>query len=306
MRQRNPSELKTPANSRPQQELADPDALYEQALRLVAPAFKHRSSRNLRQARTLLLQMIQVRPKHAAAHALLGYMELEAKRVKFALPELRKAAALDPENQTYSSFLLEVLDAHGLVGELKKKMSRAATVSNIDLASIRKALRRAGLPSDPSTVRLNAFPAGRRHYESDLLDAVEALRGSDPMEPAYEAEEAFASRRAVRIDGRKVPATLRMAIGLARRWGIPDDVHRSWLTAQMTARERKELKRTLSIGLRRRINAWLDTFTPPSSMSGEAVHFMYLLEVFDEIFAQREGSLFTEPAMPPRRDTSPA
>lgn len=264
----------------------DPEALYQRALGLVDPSRRGRTARDLERARNLLVEALRMRRNFAAAHSLLAYVDIELDNPGTAVRALRVAVRLKPRNRTYRRFLLELLDRAGLVRQLRAELPKAAAVENVDLASIRCELLRAGLPADASTVRLNAFPAGKAHFESDLLDAVENLRRDSVVERDH-VDDARAARQAVRIDGRRVPPALRKAIGLARQWGIPDDAYRADLTSRISSAERAAMRRVLSISLRRRINAWLDTFHDTRSLSAEATHFMYLLEAFDEIFQRR-------------------
>ena len=270
---------KAKTNSTP---LDSPEVLYRNALLMLDPIRKRPTSKTLRRSRDLLTKAIRLRPNLPAARALSAYIQADLGNLDAAVREIRLALDLESDNATYRRLFLEFLDRAGRDRELRTQMAKAAALEGVDITFTSAELRKSGMATDASTLRLNVFPGGKLHFESEMLDALERLRG--PSQGASDGVQALDARRAVRIDGRKVPGGLRMAIDLAKRWGIPDDVHRSYLIRRINSKERRAMKKVLSIDLRRRINAWLDSFEDASVMTAEAVHYMYLLEAFDEIF----------------------
>lgn len=262
----------------------DPAVLYSLAVILMDPAEPRRPNKQRRQrARELLSRAVNLRRDFAAAHALLAYVLLGFDDLRGALASLRRAVDLCPNNEIYQDFLLEALDRAGSVCALQQELERAAKKRRIDLSSLRAQLREAKLPTRASTVRENAFPAGQRHFVSSLAEAVETIESQYAADVASDAELADAARREVRIDARRVPADLRSVVHLARKWGISDDADRGLLIRRASAAEKTEMRKTLSLRLRRRINEWLDSFPDASSMTREASHFMFLLEAYDEM-----------------------
>jgi hypothetical protein len=234
-------------------------------------------------ARELLSRAVHLRRGFAAAHALLAYVLLELDDPKAAVLSLRRAIDLCPNNEIYQDFFLDILDRAGHDRDLHRHLDKTAKLRRVDLSSLRAELRAAGLPTNPSTIRANAFPAGERHFVSTLVDAVEAIEREHSLGGPSNAELAQAARRAVTIDARRVPADLRSVVNLAKEWGIPDDADRGFLIAQANADERAEMRKVLSLRIRRRIHEWIDSFPDASSMTTEASHFMYLLEAYDEM-----------------------
>ena len=196
---------------------------------------------------------------------------------------LHDAVELSPNNETYQDFLLETLDRAGRVRTLQTELAKVAELRKSDLAALRAELRRAKLPTDPSTIRLNAFPAGERHFLSELIDEVEAIERIYSSGVPGDTETAESARQSISIDARRVPANLRQVIHLAKKWGVSDDAYRGELIKQASSSERAEMRKGLTLKLRRQINDWIDSFPQPSTMSEEAAHFMYLLESYDEM-----------------------
>lgn len=200
-----------------------------------------------------------------------------------ALQSLRNAVGLSPNNETYQDFLLETLDRAGRVRALQTQLAKVAESRKTDLAALRGELRSAKLPTDPSTIRLNAFPAGERHFLSELIDEVEAMERIYSSGVTNDTEAAEAARQSISIDARRIPANLRPVIHLAKKWGVTDDAYRGELINQASTSERTEMRRGLTLKLGRQINDWIDSFPEPSTMPEEAAHFMYLLESYDEM-----------------------
>lgn len=262
----------------------DPDALYRLAVILMDPASLRRPTKKHRdRARELLSRAVQLRRSFAEAHALLAYVMLELDDPEAALSSLRRAVDLCPSSEEYQDFLLESLDRAGRNRALQTQLVRTAGARGVDLSSLRAELRAAGLPTNASTVRLNAFPAGEMHFVSSLADAAEAVEREYSPDASSDAELAQAARRAVKIDARRVPTDLRPFIALAKKWGISDDADRGSLVDRASVDERAELRKGLPLRVRRRINDWIDSFPDASKMTAEASHFMYLLEAYDEM-----------------------
>jgi tetratricopeptide (TPR) repeat protein len=262
----------------------DPDVHYRLAVVLLNPAqLRHPTKRHRLRAKELLSRAIDLRHDFAPAHALLAYVLLELEEPKAALQSLRKAVDLSPNNETYQDFLLETLDRAGHVRALQRLLEKVAKLRKTNLAGLRVELKSTKFPTDPSTIRLNAFPAGERHFVSELLDRVEAIEREYSSDFTSDAELAEAARLSVSIDARRVPANLRPVIYLAEKWGVSDDAHRGVLINQASASERTKMRKALTLNLRRQINDWIDSFADASSLSGEAAHFMYLLEAYEEM-----------------------
>jgi hypothetical protein len=214
-------------------------------------------------------------PDSPPAHALLAYVLLELEEPKAALQSLRRAVDLSPNNETYQDVLLETLDRAGHVRALRRQLEQVAKLGQTDLSGLCAELKSAKLPTDPSTIRLNAFPVGEQHFVSGLLDRVEAI------EREYSAD--FTSDVELAEEARRVPENPRPVVYLARKWGVSDDADRGVLVNQASVSERTEMRKALTLNMRRQINDWIDSFSEASSLSGEAAHFMYLLEAYEEM-----------------------
>ena len=262
----------------------DPDIHFRLAVILMNPAEPRRPDKRRKvRACEHLSRAIRLRWNFASAHALLAYVQLELEEPGSAILSLRRAVNLSPGNEDYQDFLLEALDRAGRVRALQQQLEATARQRQVDLASLRAELRKAGLPTDPSTIRLNSFPAGVQHFLSSLMDVVEAIDRDQSFGVTSDAGLAEDARRAIRIDSRRVPEELRPLVHLAQKWGVPDDAHRGLLIDQASHVERKQMRKALPVQVRRRINEWLDSFSDASTMTMEASHFMYLLEAYEEM-----------------------
>jgi hypothetical protein len=146
-------------------------------------------------------------------------------------------------------------------------------------------LQGANFSTDTYTLIQNAFPNAIGWFESYLLDEVEHIqleeRGKFSVE--FELDQELDRFRLKKIDARKVPRVLRSLIPVALEWGIGDDAARGSLIDHASTGKKRQLRRMLSVKVRRRINDWLDLFADGAVMTDEATCFMYLLEAYEEV-----------------------
>jgi len=160
----------------------DADAHYRLALVLLNPAEPERPPREqTSRALKRLEYAVELRAGFAGAHALIAYAQLELEDPDAAVLSLRRAIELEPDNEIYRDFLLETLDRAGRHRELEECLENAAVLRQTDLDQLRDELVAAGMPTDPSTLRLNAFPAGERHFVSDMFDVIEAIERAQDL-----------------------------------------------------------------------------------------------------------------------------
>jgi hypothetical protein len=84
------------------------------------------------------------------------------------------------------------------------------------------------------------------------------------------------------LEREQVPPHLRDLIGLAERWGIPDDIIRDDFEQEATAAEKDEFQARLR-GRTKDIREWLDSFETGRPMPEAPAHFMFMLEALDEM-----------------------
>lgn len=214
----------------------------------------------------------------------------EADALDAALASAREATALAPTDADVANLLVTLLRYAHDEAELAREVERAAALQGIALDPLRAELAAAGMPTDPATLALNALPNGFRAIEARLRREADEAReretpGARAAELALLRDEAEAARAAVCVDVDRVPPDLRPYVPLARKWGVGDDGFRHVLLSAITADELREL-RALRPAARRRIDAWVATFSP-GAMPPEPEAFLYLLEAFDELPRRR-------------------
>ena len=140
-------------------------------------------------------------------------------------------------------------------------------------------------PTDTGTLVLNAFPNSLGWFESYLSDEVEQIQlgERDKSSIEFELEQEMDQIRPKKMDARKVPRDLRSLIPVALEWGIGDDAARGSLVDRASTGQKRQLRRVLSVTVRRRINDWLDLFADGAAITDEAACFMYLLQAYEEL-----------------------
>jgi tetratricopeptide (TPR) repeat protein len=262
----------------------DPEIQYRLAVILMNSAqLKLPTRKHKRRARELLSLSIEHRSNFAPAHALLALVQLDLDEIDAAIKSLRRALELVPNDEIYQDFLLETLDHAGRTAALRTFLRKVAELRKIDFDGLRAELKRAKLPTDPSTIRRYTFPAGEQHFDSKLLDSVDAIERRYCKHITSDHELLQQARQSIAIDAKRVPENLRQTIPLVKRWGLSDDALRGVVIDQASARDRAGFRKALTLQQRRQINDWIDSFADAATMSNEAAHFMYLLEAYEEL-----------------------
>lgn len=109
-------------------------------------------------------------------------------------------------------------------------------------------------------------------------------RGRD-IAPAAELQRRHGlyaeNRPVIRLDPGRVPASLRLLVPLAEKWGIGDDIIRNDCVDQASDAEKRELHDAF-YGPYERITEWLDGFGG-RPLTEEALAFMYAQKALDEM-----------------------
>jgi Flp pilus assembly protein TadD len=245
----------------------------------------------LSQARDELVRAIELRPKNAPSHALLGHvydLEGEGKR---ALACFREARRLKPRDRVYDVYVLTLLVEHGSRKETLAEIQAAASRQRVDLVRLRRDLRTAGVRPDAKALLDNGFIRARNFFKSSLAD--EAERILNALEPGRARAQAAAEhtrcagdQRALRrsFQASRVPRPVRALAKWASRYGVGDDACRGYLLERLPKKSRAALIRQVDSHAKS-IQSWLDTFSG-RSMPPEAAAFMYLALGVDEIRGQ--------------------
>ncbi len=198
---------------------------------------------------------------------------------------MRSALRFDADNRVYVRFLLTILLTQGKDTTASRWLRKLADLEGVDLSNVKTALREVSFPADTSTLVLNVFPNGVGWFESYLSDEVAQiqLRERDKSAVDSELEQEIDRFRPKKIDARKVPRDLRSLIPVAREWGIGDDVARGFLVRRASKRQVRQLRKVLSVKVRRRISDWLELVSDGAAMTDEAACFMYLLLAYEEL-----------------------
>ena len=264
---------------------------YEQAVLLLDDAQGPAGPRKrLLQARRLLEEAIERDPKHAAAHAALGYTNDHlGRRWEQALACFRKARRLDPDDRISEVYVLTLLAEMGREKQALAGIRAAAKRHGLDLAKLRRELAAARFPADARTLVMNGFIHARNFKRSAIGDEAERIRNE--REPGRARRNADAERKeclkhqkalARSFEASRVPAAFRVLAPWASRYGVGDDVCRPLLMARLTRAQRAKLIRLVDAHARA-INAWLDTFPQGKKMTAEAAAFLYLTEGVEEM-----------------------
>ena len=254
-------------------------------------------------AREVLKQALELRPKHAPTHAVLGFIHDQggadgmpmsivsnAGRVrgaKEALACMREASRLNPRDKIYEIYWITLLAESGREKEALAAMKAAASRHDVDLKELRRELAKARFKADARSL-LQGFIRGRNFLRSRLSGQAERIQNQ--LQPGRARREAEAQLEACledqsalerSFDAARVPAAFRSVSRWASRYGVGDDYCRPYLLKRLTKKQRTELVRAVDRHAKA-IDAWLDAF-PEGKMTAEAAAFMYLASGADEI-----------------------
>jgi hypothetical protein len=252
---------------------------------MCAPTAVAKTRQWKRKAKRLLRECTASTPVLPEAHALLGYVHFLSGDYTAAEISTRKALRFEANNGVYIRLLLSVLLAQNKDTLCSRWLLKLAKLEGFDLRNLRMQLRRSNFPTDTYTLVQNAFPNAIGWFESYLLGEVEQiqLEERDKSSIDFELDQEIDRFRPKQIDARKVPRDLRSLIPVALEWGIGDDAARSSLVDRASTGQKRQLRKILSVKVRRRINDWLDLFADRAVMTNEAANFMYLLEAYEEV-----------------------
>ena len=262
-----------------------PGSLYRTAVVMCAPASVSRPRQWKRKANILLRECTASTPGVPKAHALLAYIHFLSGDFIAAEISIRRALRLEASNGVYLRLFLSVLLAQDKDTLCSRWLLKLAKLEGVDLTNLKMQLQRANFPTDTYTLVQNAFPNTIGWFESYLLDELEQiqLQERDNSSIDFELDQEIDRYRPKKIDARKVPRDLRSLIPVALEWGIGDDAARGYLVDRASKGQKRQLRRMLSVKVRRRINDWLDLFANGDVMTDEAVCFMYLLDACEEV-----------------------
>ena len=236
-------------------------------------------------AKSLLKECTASSPKHPKAYALLAYIHYLDSDYAAAEVLIRSALRFDAVNKAYLRLHLIILLAQEKDALALRWLRKLADLEGIDISKLRMELYKSKLPTDTSTLVLNAYPNSLGWFESYLSDEVEEIqikeRGKSSIDP--EVEHDIEKFRQKKIDARKVPRDLRSLIPVALEWGIGDDVVRYSHIDQASTSQKRQLRKALPVEVRRGITNWLDRFNDGATMTDEAACFMYLLLAYEEL-----------------------
>ena len=262
-----------------------PVSLYEDAATMCDPGAISRPRQWKSRAKSLLRECTTSTPKQPKAYALLAYIHYLGRDYAAAEISIRSALRFDADNGAYLRLLLIILLAQGKNTLASRWLRKLAYLEGIDLSKLRMELYKSELPTDMSTLVLNAFPNALGWFESYLADEAEEiqLREQDKSSKDSELEHEIERFRQKKIDARKVPRDLRSLIPVARKWGIGDDVARCSHIDRAPKDQKRQLRKVLPVEVRRSINNWLDLFNEGTTMTDEAACFMYLLLAYEDL-----------------------
>jgi tetratricopeptide (TPR) repeat protein len=240
-------------------------------VQLVSLYYWTRKARLLKLARE---QLIDLRPKQARSHALLGHVyDLEGK-TEAALACFREARRLKPADRTYEVYVLTLLEESGAEKEALAGIRAAAPRHGVDLRALRGEITAAG-------ILLSGFIRARNFFKSSLEDEAErilnALKpGRARAQTQAERKRCAADQRELRksFDASRVPSPLRTLSKWASRYGVGDDACRPYLLRRLPKKQRTALIRGVDARAQA-IQDWLDSFGK-RPMPAEAAAFMYL------------------------------
>jgi tetratricopeptide (TPR) repeat protein len=271
---------------------ADPDdaaARYRLAVLLVDEYERTAGPELLARARAHVSRAIDIRPSHAASHALLGYTyDLVEGGAGQALECFRQACRLDRADKASDVYVLTLLVELGRTDDALREITAAAARHEVDIGRLQRDLAAAGMPADARSLLTNGFIHARNFFRSSLADeaerAVVALaRGPARRRARADRERCLEDQRQLerRFDASLVPAPLRSLAAWARRHGVGDDHCRPLLLRGLPKAERMRLVREVDAHAGA-IHAWLDSFGD-GPMPTEATAFMYLALAVEEL-----------------------
>jgi tetratricopeptide (TPR) repeat protein len=243
----------------------------------------------LARAEKLLRRAIELDPKHALSHAKLGYTyHQRGDRLEQALASFQKARELDPKNAIVDVYVPTILVEMYKEPDALAELTAVARRRKVNLAQLRKKLRKVGFPVDARTLLTNGFIRARNFLWSATMNEAERIqnsldRGRKQRVAKEELDECMEHQRELKrgFDASRVPPAIRSLASAASRFGVGDDVCRPILMKRIPKQQLGKLIRD-SDKLARKVDEWLNTF-PEGQMSAEAAAFMYLLNGIDEI-----------------------
>ena len=236
-----------------------------------------------------LNRAIAIQPEHARSHAMLGYANgLMDNGEERALACFREAHRLEPRNEIYEVYVLNLLQITGREDEALAGIKAAAPRHGVNLQSLRHELKKYQMPTDASTLILNGFINARNYFESSFHDEIESIinflnRDRKRAVTKSENELCVKDQRELKrsFDASGVPKSARMLAERASTYGVGDDVCRPYLLSRLPRNKRVELIREVDKHAAA-IHEWLDSFSS-TLLPLEASAFMYLLVGVEEI-----------------------
>jgi len=212
-----------------------------------------------------LVRAINLRPRHARSHALRGYVLDLNHDEKGALAAFREARRLAPRDKVLEVYVFRLLAALACEKEAFAAMKAAALRHGVDLAKLRRDLKKAGMPTDART-HLQAFLHAPNFLKSSIEREAERIlnalqpgraRAGAAAEKARCEEDQKALQRS--FDASRVPPDVRRLARWAARYGIGDDVCRPYLLKRLSKKRRAALIRDVE-RCAPAIKAWLASF----------------------------------------------
>lgn len=260
-------------------------SLYESAAIMCDPGATSRPRQWKSTAKCLLRKCTASRPKLPKAHALLAYVHFLSEDYAAAEVSIRSALRTDAGNGVYLRLLLTILLAQEKNALAYRWLRKLADLEGVDLSNMKMELRKVKLPTDTSTLVLNAFPNALGWFESFLSDEVDKIQRGEQDKSSIDPEPGQETDlyRTKKFDARKVPRDLRHLVPVALKWGVGDDVARVAQVNRACRDQKRQLRKALPAAVRREINDWLDLFNDGATMTDEVACFMYLLLAYEEL-----------------------
>jgi tetratricopeptide (TPR) repeat protein len=242
----------------------------------------------LARAERLLSRAIDLDPKHAPAHATLGFTFHQRGTLELALASFLMVRRLNPKDEIVDVYVPTILVEMQRDAEALVELSDVARRQKVDLPALRAKLAKVAFPTDARTLLKNGFIHARNFFWSRLTKEAERIQNS--LDRDRKARVAKGARDECRghqrdlkqgFDTSRVPASIRALAPAASRYGVGDDVCRPLLMKKIPRKDRAKLIEQVD-KLAARIDDWLRAF-PEAQMSHEAAAFMYLMEGVEEM-----------------------
>lgn len=260
---------------------------YETGLDRLSRHLRDADDSALPEATTALRSAVASSPDSARCWATLGYALDAAGDVEGALASLRRAQALDPDDEVVEVFVLTLFSELGPENEALAALEATSKRRGIDLQPLRADLREAGFPVDSDSLLRNGFLHARNFLRSRIEDEIDEAqdrrgpvsstsRGDDLLKDCLTLRAELRSR----FDSARLPEDFKQVVPWALRLGIGDDACRSKLVEALADVEREELLELVRTHAAD-VHAWLDSFGG-GPMPAEAAACMYLLLAVEE------------------------